>query len=63
MEVHNGKKQLSRNSDIMVSGKKMIEFVEDIAREAHGKSIVVEIVNENVTLKKWYMERLLRNKN
>jgi hypothetical protein len=41
----------------------MIEFVEDIAREAHGKSIVVEIVNENVTLKKWYMERLLRNKN
>ncbi len=35
-------------------GKKMMEYIEEKVKEEHGKSILVEIVNENVKLKDWY---------
>jgi ribosomal protein S18 acetylase RimI-like enzyme len=36
-------------------GKKLMDFIEKKVNQEHGKSIIVEIVNENQRLKDWYI--------
>jgi ribosomal protein S18 acetylase RimI-like enzyme len=36
-------------------GKKMMDFIEEKVKQEHGNSVFVEIVNENIKLKDWYI--------